>query len=169
MARVEVLENRTPEKVETVREIPIQQEIAPPDLSALDDLRAEFEKYKEENDAVVGIHGKQLDDHDDRIAKLEDEIGVLKSMGAPSGDGDNGNVLEALGTMIKNLEQRLNSRMGALEDELANFVRKPTFEKAIADLTATCESLDERKADRSELEDMLAKMQAMVDGIEIPE
>ena len=69
-------------------------------------------------------------------------------MGSPAGDGgdNSGHVLEALGNMIKNLEQRLNSRMGALEEELSHFVRKPDFETAIADL-------DERKADRSELEE----------------
>ena len=81
---------------------------------------------------------------------------MLKSLGAPSGDGDNTNVLEALGNMIKNLEQRLNSRMGAMEDELMNFVRKPEFEKAINDLNATCAELDERKADRSELDEKFA-------------
>lgn len=116
---------------------------------------------------MVADHGKQLEGHDDRIAKLEDEIQVLKSLGAPSGDGDNsGHVLEALGTMIKNLEQRLNTRMGNLEEELnrirEEFVRKPDFETAIADL-------DERKADRSELEEKYQELKDYVDGIEIPE
>ena len=74
---------------------------------------------------------------------------MLKSMGAPSGDGDNSNILDALNKMIKGLDDKLSTRIDNIEDEMKNFVRKPEFEAAITDL-------DERKADRSELEDRFA-------------
>ena len=90
-------------------------------------------------------------------------------MSAP--EGDNTNILDAINKMIEALEQKLNTRMNGLDDRFNNldFVRKHEFSAAISDL-------ETRKADRSELEDLMEKMnerfaalENLINGIEIPE
>ena len=92
--------------------------------------------------------------HDDRLAKLEDEMKVLQSMSAPKGE-DGTNVMQALGELIKNLEQRLISRIGGVEDDLNSFVKKSHFDQAVNKLTNECERLQDQKADRSEMDEKL--------------
>ena len=169
--RVDLLANKTvpdlrEEVFDKTREI---EAVVQDQGTSIDYLKDELAKYKQSNDAVVADHdsqlgeyGTKLTDHADRIAKLEQELELLKSMGAPSGDGDNSNVLDALSKMIKNLEDKLSGRIEAIEEQLKNFVTKPEFEAAVVDL-------DDRKADRSELEDRFAKLKSLIDGIKIPE
>ena len=81
----------------------------------------------------------------DRISKLESELELLKSMGAPTdGSGDNSNLLGALSEMLKKLEEKLTSKIIDLDEKMKDFVKQPEFKQTIT-------SLEERKADRSEL------------------
>ena len=66
-------------------------------------------------------------------------------MGAPTdGSGDNSNLLGALSEMLKKLEEKLTSKIMDLDEKMKDFVKQPEFKQTIT-------SLEERKADRSEL------------------
>ena len=55
-----------------------------------DALKEAFEKYVESNDAKMENHRKMFQVHTDKIATLEEELELLKTMRAPSGDGGDG-------------------------------------------------------------------------------
>jgi hypothetical protein len=85
----------------------------------LDELRAALDQYKNDNDTIISQQNDNLTDHNDRISKLESELELLKSMGAPtdgSGSGDNSNLLGTLSEMLKKLEEKLSTKIIELDD-----------------------------------------------------
>ena len=70
-------------------------------------------------------------------------------------------MLEAITKMIEKLKERLNERISEIAYQLDLLVRKDTFETAIADL-------DERKADRADLDALRAELEDKINNIDIP-
>ena len=63
--------------------------------------------------------------------------------------------------MIEKLKARLNERISEIAYQLDQFVKKDTFETAISDL-------DERKADRSDLDALRAEFEDKLNNLDIP-
>lgn len=63
--------------------------------------------------------------------------------------------------MIEKLKERLNERISEIAYQLDLLVRKDTFETAIADL-------DERKADRADLDALRAELEDKLNNLDIP-
>ena len=63
--------------------------------------------------------------------------------------------------MIEKLKTRLNERISEIAYQLDLMVKKDTFETAISDL-------DERKADRSDLDALRAEFEDKLNNLDIP-
>ena len=133
------------------------------DESRHEALKEAFEKFVESNDHKMENHRKMFQVQADKTANLQEELELLKTMRAPasSDGGDNQGILDAITKIIDKLKERLNERISEIAYQLDLLVRKDTFETAIADL-------NERKADRADLDALKADLENMIKNIDIP-
>lgn len=186
-ARLDALENKKPATPV------VQGEIDTSDLANADDfnnLKDDFDKFKI---MVIEYHNKNDEDkndlkaakenHNQRLNDLENQLELLKKMGAPSGGSSDG-LLDVLNDITDKLRKELQDKLDDLskrieevdkdskdrdatqEDRMKNMLDIQNDNiKRLDDLDLQCGALSDEKADKNDFLNEIRRLEDIIEGL----